>query len=75
MIYPKDSTKTAYIFEFKWDSTKGPHTVDALVGKATTQIKEQQYKKGLSTKHGHKDVICMGVGFKGKEVKIRRVEF
>ena len=73
VIYPKDNTKTAYIFEFKWDSTKGPHTVEALVEKATTQIKEQQYKKGLSAKHGHKEVICMGVGFKAKEVKIRRV--
>lgn len=68
VIYPKDNKKTAYIFEFKCDSTKGSHTLNDLAEKAKRQIIEQKYAQGLESKHGHTDVICMGVGYKGKDM-------
>lgn len=70
VIIPKDTEKTAYIFEFKWDSTKGTKTLDMLLEKGKNQIVEQKYKEGLKAVHGHENVLCISVGFKGKDVKI-----
>lgn len=72
VIYPKDNKKTAYIFEFKWDSTKGPYSLEKLAEKAKKQIIEQKYEEGLKAKHGHNDIISIGVGFKGKDIYFQR---
>ncbi len=70
VIIPRDKTKTAYIFEFKWESTRGSKTLDMLAEDAIKQIKEKKYEEGLKLIHGHEKVICIGVGFKGKELKM-----
>ncbi len=73
-IIPKDITKTAYVFEFKWESTRGPKTLDMLAEDAIKQIKEKKYEEGVKLKHGHEKVICIGVGFKGKELKMMQMK-
>jgi hypothetical protein len=70
VIIPNDNTKDAYIFEFKWESTKGAKTLDALTYEAVKQIRDKKYREGLIAKYGHKNIICIGIGFKGKEIKI-----
>ncbi len=70
VIIPKDEDKTAYVFEFKWDSIKGSKTLDILANEAVTQIKEKKYKEGVHKLHGHKNIVCIGIGFKGKELKM-----
>ncbi|HBY20825.1 MAG TPA: AAA family ATPase, partial [Clostridiales bacterium] len=69
VILPKDKEKTAYIFEFKWESTKGTKTLETLTNIALNQIKGQKYKEGVQA-HGYKNVVCIGAGFKGKEIKM-----
>jgi hypothetical protein len=70
VIIPRDKTKTAYIFEFKWESTRGSKSIDMLAEDAIKQIKEKKYEEGLKLIHGHEKVVCIGVGFKGKELKM-----
>ncbi len=70
VIIPRDKAKTAYVFEFKWDSTKGSKTLEDLSNEALGQIKEKKYKEGVEKVHGHKNIVCIGMGFKGKELKM-----
>lgn len=70
VIIPKDAEKTAYVFEFKWDSIKGSKTLDMLANEAVTQIEEKKYKEGVYKVHGHENIVCIGIGFKGKELKM-----
>jgi len=73
VIVPNDKTKIAYIFEFKWASTKSKSTLDTLVKDAVKQIKDNKYKEGLQLVHGHENIQCIGIGFKGKEIKMEAV--
>jgi hypothetical protein len=70
VMIPRNKKDTAYVFEFKWDSTKGKKTLDTLVQMAMDQIKDKKYKDGLKKTHEVSDVVCIGVGFKGKELKM-----
>jgi len=70
VIIPKDTEKTAYVFEFKWDSTKGLKSLESLANEALNQIKIKKYDEGVKKIHGHKKVKCIGIGFKGKELKM-----
>lgn len=70
VLVPKDMEKTAYVFEFKWDSVKGTKTLDMLANEAVTQIQEKKYKEGVYKVHGHENIVCIGIGFKGKELKM-----
>ena len=70
VIIPKDKDKTAYVFEFKWDSIRGSKTLDTLANEAMTQVKEKKYKEGVHKLHGYKNIVCIGIGFKGKELKM-----
>ncbi len=70
VIIPRDMDKTAYVFEFKWDSIKGSKTLDMLANEAATQIKERKYKEGVYKVHGHENIVCIGIGFKGKDLKM-----
>lgn len=70
VIIPKDAEKTAYVFEFKWDSIKGSKTLDMLANEAVTQIEEKKYKEGVYKVHGYENIVCIGIGFKGKELKM-----
>jgi hypothetical protein len=70
VIIPKDTDKTAYVFEFKWDSIRGSKTLDTLANEAVAQVKGKKYKEGVHKLHGHKNIVCIGIGFKGKELKM-----
>ncbi len=70
VIIPRDKTKTAYIFEFKWESTRGSKSLDVLTEEAIKQIREKKYEEGIKLIHENKKVVCIGVGFKGKELKM-----
>lgn len=70
VIIPEDTKKTAYILEFKWENTKGSKKLEVLTNEAVEQIKDKKYKEGFQDTYGHKDLVCMGIGFKGKELKI-----
>jgi hypothetical protein len=70
VIIPKDNKKLAYIFEFKWESSKGSKTIDLLAYEAQQQIFEKKYKEGINVKFGHNNIICIGIGFKGKKLKL-----
>ena len=41
-----------------------------LADEAMNQIMDKKYPEGIKLKHGHEKVTCIGVGFKGKEVKM-----
>ena len=70
VFIPNDKNKTAYIFEFKWESTKGSKSLDILANDAVKQIRDKKYKEGVQAVHGHEDVVCIGIAFKGKEIKM-----
>ncbi len=72
-LIPKDINNTAYIFEFKWESTKGPKSLDKLTKEAVDQIKEKKYKEGLAAIYNCTKIVCIGIGFKGKELKTERL--
>jgi hypothetical protein len=73
VIIPYDNKKTAYIFEFKWESTKGSKSIETLTSEAVNQIISKKYKEGLKVKYGHNKIECIGIGFKGKEIKMKRI--
>jgi len=73
VLIPKDKKSTAYIFELKWESTKGRKTLDKLTEEAISQIKEKKYREGFRTVHDHENIACIGVGFKGKELKLSHI--
>jgi hypothetical protein len=70
VIIPKDAKKTAYVFEFKWESTKGPKPIEKLLDEAMKQIEKNKYAQGVHLKHGNENVVSVGIGFKGKELKL-----
>lgn len=70
VLIPKDRSKSAYIFEFKWSSTQSSKTLDQLVKSAKNQIVEKQYVKGVKTNYGVKNIYTIAIGFKGKNLKI-----
>lgn len=73
VLIPKNIENTVYIFEFKWESTKGPKPLEKLTEEAVNQIKEKKYKEGFSLVYNHKKIVCIGIGFKGKELKMERI--
>ncbi|OPZ93852.1 MAG: putative AAA-ATPase [Firmicutes bacterium ADurb.Bin419] len=73
VLIPKDIKNTAYILEFKWESTKGSKSLEKLTDEAVNQIKEKKYEEGFRSKYGHKKIVCIGVGFKGKDLKMQKL--
>ncbi len=74
VLIPNDTKDTAYIFEFKWESTKGRKTLEKLTDEAVSQIKEKKYKEGFSAIHNIENIVCIGIGFKGKQLKMLLLE-
>ncbi len=73
-LIPRDKKQnpTAYLFEFKWDSTKGKKSLEELAQAALQQIEEKKYREGLIAAEGLTEVVALGVGFKGKELLVQR---
>ena len=70
VLIPKDRTKPAYIFEFKWASTQSSKTLDQLVQLAKNQIVEKKYVKGVKINYGIDRIFSIAIGFKEKNLKI-----
>ncbi|QTL97470.1 AAA family ATPase [Iocasia frigidifontis] len=69
VILPKDINKTGYIMEFKNVFVSSDKKVEDAAREALEQIEEKKYEEGLK-KTGVKKFIKIGLGFKGKEVKV-----
>ena len=70
VLIPKDKSKTAHVFEFKWSSTKSSKTLEGLMREAKTQIAEKNYASGVKSVHTVEKVVSIAVGFKGKALKL-----
>jgi len=69
VLLPKDRTKPAYVFELKWDASKGSKTISQLLTLAKNQIKEKKYVEGIQNITQIKEVIPIIIAFKGKNIK------
>jgi hypothetical protein len=69
VLIPKDRTRPAYVFELKWDTTKGPKTIPNLLKLAQNQVKEKKYVEGIQKLTHLEKVIPILIAFKGKKIK------
>ncbi|MCF7800312.1 ATP-binding protein [Candidatus Babeliales bacterium] len=67
MLVPKDKNKLGIIIEFK--KAKIKETIDHAVKAAIKQIEEKNYVQELKD-FGIKNILQLGIAFKGKQVKI-----
>ncbi|MCP4402444.1 MAG: AAA family ATPase [bacterium] len=70
VIIPKDRNRKAYILEFKNEYTSSKKSVEDAAQEALTQIETKRYEEGVKNT-GVKEIVRIGLGFKGKELKIR----
>lgn len=40
---------------------------------AVNQIKDKRYKEGLASVYKNEKIVAIGVGFKGKQIKMERI--
>jgi hypothetical protein len=73
VLLPIDVNRTAYVFEFKWDSTKSKITLEILSQTAIKQMEAMKYIEGIKLAHGLSDVVGIGIGFKGKALKMELI--
>ena len=66
-IIPKTLDKKGIILEFKRANTS--ETIEAAAKRALKQINDKRYDEGMKNK-GIKDIVKLGIGFKGKVVKV-----
>ena len=66
-IIPKAPDKKGIILEFKRADTN--ETIEAAAKRALSQINAKHYDEGMKNK-GIKDIVKLGIGFKGKIVKV-----
>ncbi len=69
MIIPKDHTQLGLIIEFKKALKK--QSLDDAANDALAQIEARKYETELRAR-GIKDVLKLGIAFKGKEVMIKQ---
>lgn len=65
----QDRNKKAYILEFKNEYTSSKATAEEAAKEALQQIESRRYEEGIKNT-GVKDVLKIGLGFKGKELKL-----
>lgn len=69
VMIPKDKSQKAYIIEFKNEYTSSKKTAEDAAREAIRQIEEKKYEAGVKNT-GVKEVMKIGLGFKGKEMKV-----
>ena len=69
VILPKAKNKKAYILEFKNEYSFSKKTAAAAAGEALQQIVSRRYEEGVKNT-GIKEVVKVGLGFKGKDLKL-----
>jgi hypothetical protein len=72
MLIPHDKTKKGIIFEFKKADKRKNQTLEETAEGAKKQILSRHYRQKMEA-HGVKDVICLAVAFKGKDVLVMEV--
>ncbi|MEJ6951346.1 PD-(D/E)XK nuclease domain-containing protein [Natronospora cellulosivora (SeqCode)] len=70
VVLPKDSSRTAYVMEFKNLFTSDKKTAEEAAKEALVQIEEKKYAEALK-KRGYAEMLKLGLGFKGKEIKLK----
>lgn len=69
LIIPKNKNKKGLIIEFKKVDKYENETIDTALSAALKQIENKKYESELLDM-GIKDIVKIGIAFKGKEVKI-----
>lgn len=65
----RSELRKAYILEFKNEYTTSGKTVEDAAKEALQQIENRKYEEGVKNT-GVKEVVKIGLGFKGKELKM-----
>jgi len=69
VILPKDKSKKAYILELKNEYTSSKKSVEQASNETLQQIVDLKYEEGVKNT-GVKNILKIGLGFKGKELKV-----
>lgn len=73
VLIPKDKTKKAFVFEFKWVGTKSSKTLSDLIKDGKDQIIKKKYMEGIRLTENIHNVVPIAFGFKGKDIKIEKI--
>ena len=74
MIIPRDLSKKGVVIEFKKADRYGEESIESALDAAMVQIEEKRYVEELHAR-GVKDVVKLGIAFKGKKVLMRMGEY
>ena len=69
-LFPFSRNDPGFIFEFKY-AGRGNDDLEALAGKALSQIEEKIYETEL-TAQGVRRIAKIGIAFKGKKTAVKR---
>jgi hypothetical protein len=72
MLIPHDKNKKGIIFEFKKADKRARQTLEQAATEAKQQMIDKHYRKKMEA-HGVRDVTCLAVAFKGKDVLVVEV--
>ena len=69
VLKPKNKTKKAFIFEFKYSRAKDSKNLKRTARSALKQINDRNYSEGLKYE-GYKETVKIGMGFRKKDVEV-----
>ena len=69
VLKPKNKTKKAFIFEFKYSRAKDSKNLKRTARSALKQINDRNYSEGLKYE-GYKEIVKIGMGFRKKDVEV-----
>ena len=69
VLKPKNKTKKAFIFEFKYSRAKDSKNLKRIAKSALKQINDRNYSEGLKYE-GYKEIVKIGMGFRKKDVEV-----
>ncbi len=69
VLKPKNKTKKAFIFEFKYSRAKDSKNLKRTARSALKQINDRNYSEGLRYE-GYKEIVKIGMGFRKKDVEV-----
>ena len=69
VLKPKDKSKKAFIFEFKYSRAKDSRNLKRTAKSALKQIDDRNYVEGMKYE-GYENVVKIGMGFRKKDVEV-----